>query len=116
MTILVHIDDPGGATDGSICRIVIDRPQAANAIDLMTLTALIDAIAKASVDDNLSAIVLAAAGTRHFCAGADTRESRTPDEAVRFRRGLGDMLCAIAATEKPVVAVDRKSTRLNSSH
>ena len=99
MSILVHDDCETG-----LCRIDINRPQSANALDVATLLALNDALALAGGDTAVSAIVIGACGGKHFCAGADMREPRSPQRAADFRQGLGDLLSMLFAIEKPVVA------------
>jgi len=100
----VHVVGADGLAERPMCKIVLDRAEAANAIDLEMMNALVVAIRKASADGWLSAIILAGGGARHFCAGADMREQRTTEQAGQFRQGLGDMLGAIVAAEKPVIA------------
>jgi 2-(1,2-epoxy-1,2-dihydrophenyl)acetyl-CoA isomerase len=58
------------AKDGPVVTLTIDRPDAANAINLELATALRDAAREAIADPGCASLVLAAAG-RVFCAGGD---------------------------------------------
>ncbi len=58
--------------DGAIRRIVLNRPQAANALRPQDRDAVITALAEADDDPGVRVVVLSAAG-RHFCAGADVK-------------------------------------------
>ena len=68
----VHIE-----TDGPVTTVVIDRPQARNAVDGPTATALADAFRAFDADPAQSVAVLTGAGGT-FCAGADLKAIGTP--------------------------------------
>jgi len=55
--------------------LTIDRPEARNALDPATLTALADAWERAEADDDVRVVVVTGAGDRSFCAGADLKET-----------------------------------------
>src|SRR5690349_18155192 len=57
---------------GGIARIVLDRPEALNAMDEALLVALESALERAQDDDAAKAVVFTGAGSA-FCAGADIR-------------------------------------------
>ncbi|MBW8485752.1 enoyl-CoA hydratase/isomerase family protein [Actinomadura parmotrematis] len=54
-----------------VARITLNRPEARNALSDAMTAELLDALAKADVDDAVRVIVLTGAGDRAFCAGAD---------------------------------------------
>ena len=55
--------------------IVLNRPQAINALSLDMIDTLSDVLGQWSRDDRVSEVVIAGAG-RGFCAGADVRQMR----------------------------------------
>jgi enoyl-CoA hydratase len=59
------------AIQGAIARITLDRPEKLNALDPEMLTALEDAVTQAEQSRQVRVIVLAAAGEKAFCVGAD---------------------------------------------
>lgn len=61
------------AHDGPVTTIILDRPQARNAVDHLTATALMEAFTAFEADNAARAAVLWGAGGC-FCAGADLRE------------------------------------------
>lgn len=93
--------------------LTIARPAAANALTRDLARRLIAQFERAGGDAEVGAVVLTAAGSRVFCAGADLKEfSELPTaEAASIRRWvLVDLFAALAACEKPVlVAVQGKA-------
>lgn len=65
---------------GKLARILLDRPQAGNALNRAGATSLREALA--ALDSSVELIVLRGAGGRAFCGGADSREmvQLQPDE------------------------------------
>jgi enoyl-CoA hydratase len=59
------------AIQGTIARITLDRPEKLNALDPEMLAALEDAVSQAEQSRQVRVIVLAAAGEKAFCVGAD---------------------------------------------
>lgn len=64
-------------TKGSVCTIIINRPEARNAVNRKTADMLADAFRTFDRDYNLSVAVLCGAGG-HFCAGADLKSVVDP--------------------------------------
>jgi enoyl-CoA hydratase/carnithine racemase len=62
--------------DGRIGRIVLNRPQALNALDIGMIRAMTGALRAWRDDPTLHAVVVEAAGNRAFCAGGDIRAIR----------------------------------------
>jgi enoyl-CoA hydratase len=61
------------ARDGGVVVLTIDRPDALNAFDVATLTALRDRLLELRDDGDARVIVLTGAGDRAFAAGADIK-------------------------------------------
>ena len=61
------------AREGAVAVVTIDRPDALNALDIETLTALRDALVELAADDGVRVVVLTGAGERAFAAGADIK-------------------------------------------
>src|SRR6516165_10461631 len=59
------------AIQGAIARITLYRPEKLNALDPEMLTALEDAVSQAEQSRQVRVIMLAAAGEKAFCVGAD---------------------------------------------
>ena len=94
------------SVDGSVARIVLNRPGAINALSIAMRDELFEALTAFDDDPLLSVAVISGAGPRGFCAGADLIEFGTaPSQAVarrtRQRRNLWGLL---ASLRKPLVA------------
>jgi enoyl-CoA hydratase/carnithine racemase len=61
-------------TDGAIAIITLNRPEAYNALDLASIRALSEAVARFESDSNLRVAVITGTG-KAFCAGADIDET-----------------------------------------
>ncbi|MBN8919541.1 MAG: enoyl-CoA hydratase/isomerase family protein, partial [Rhizobiales bacterium] len=84
--------------DGDVAVITIDNPPV-NALSQAVRAGLRDALAKARDDAGAVAVVIACAG-RTFVAGADITEFGKPPQPP----GLGEVIAALEAMPKPVVA------------
>ncbi|GAA2889964.1 enoyl-CoA hydratase-related protein [Streptosporangium fragile] len=96
------------SVDDAVATVVLDRPEAMNALRATTKVALLEALTSAARDDAVRAVLLTGAG-RAFCAGQDLAEHAANLEA---GRGLNDTVRAhynpivrtITEMDKPVVA------------
>ena len=96
--------------DGAVLTITLNRPEALNAFDRMTIDRLGAALRTAERDAEVRAIVLTGAG-RAFSAGQDLKEL-AGDIAQRGPRAVGDqvrerynpVILRLRAIEKPVIA------------
>jgi enoyl-CoA hydratase/carnithine racemase len=93
----------------------LNRGEAANALSRALVAELhtaIDRLAKNAEVDQLTAVVLASADGRAFCAGADLKErlAMSLDEAREFLDALGALVQAIADFPRPVIAALSGST------
>lgn len=82
-------------------RVIIDRPDKANALSAVMMHALAAAVREAPGD----LVVIAGEGSRGFCAGADIAEFLQGGEYLeRQEAGLKDILDSITASPRPVLA------------
>lgn len=76
--------------DGSIGRVILNRPSRINAIDDSMRQGLPEALRTLDADPDVRAIVIRGNGERGFCAGADIREERSPETPVEAHRRMRD--------------------------
>ncbi len=94
------------AAAGEIAQVVLDRPEAMNALDTATLAELDEHFTELAGDRSVLAVVLTSAGERAFCAGADLKERAAMTDAQImaqrpvFRSAFGSLL----ALPQPVIA------------
>ncbi|HEX4046656.1 MAG TPA: enoyl-CoA hydratase-related protein [Elusimicrobiota bacterium] len=93
--------------NGPVARVVLNRPEARNAMSDVTLRELTDAFLDLGKDLSLRAVVVTGAG-KDFCAGADIAWMRrggrmTRDEGERDARLFAAMLRAVDACPAPVI-------------
>lgn len=97
------------ARDEGVATITIDRPEAANSLDLNTALALRDAVTEVSQDRQARCLILRSEGQR-FCVGGDVRGfARAGKEADRHIAELAgtmhQVILAIAHMPKPCVCL-----------
>lgn len=97
-------------------RITINRPDVGNSLSPLARGALTEAFERANDDPAVRAVLLSAAGTRHFCAGAglaprragaDTQpmpDKRPGDIARMLQQGWQRLIASVLDCDKPVVA------------
>ncbi|HUY45506.1 MAG TPA: enoyl-CoA hydratase-related protein [Streptosporangiaceae bacterium] len=91
---------------GRVAEIVLDRPEALNALSTAMLVRLTQVCAELAPDTGVCAIVLSATGPRAFCVGADLKERNGMTDAQLlaqrsvFRAAFGGLL----GLPQPVVA------------
>ncbi len=97
--------------DGRVGRILLNRPQALNAIDLPMIRACIRALQNWRDDPHIHAVVIEGAGERAFCAGGDVRALRQFEldgehhKAEAFFSEEYELNLMIATYPKPYVAL-----------
>jgi enoyl-CoA hydratase len=91
------------ATDGPVLVVTIDRPDARNAVNGPTATALADAFRAFDANDELAVAVLTGAGGT-FCAGADLKAFNTEWGNRVHDDGDGPMGPSRMLLSKPVLA------------
>jgi 2-(1,2-epoxy-1,2-dihydrophenyl)acetyl-CoA isomerase len=91
--------------------LVLDRPDALNALNLATKEALVAAVEAAAADDGVRAVALTGRG-RAFCVGEDLRELRTAYQAGRapelgetLERHYAPAVSLLAGMPKPTIAL-----------
>ncbi|MCW2912392.1 MAG: putative enoyl-CoA hydratase [Actinomycetia bacterium] len=114
-------DTAGGTSDHAVLhsdengirRIVLNRPDAANAVRPQDRDLLIDLLTDADADHDIRVVLLSANG-RHFCSGADvtslarnraTGTKRVGDGMRRIMTGAQRLISAVLDCGKPVIAV-----------
>lgn len=99
-------NDPGGVRverNGPVTTVIMDRPEARNAVNGPAAAGLYAAFEEFDDDDSASVAVLwGDNGT--FCAGADLKAFGTPDANPVHRTGPGPMGPSRMALTKPVIA------------
>jgi enoyl-CoA hydratase/carnithine racemase len=92
---------------GRSLRVTFNRPEARNAMTFEMYQRLGDACAQVDTDPNLRALVLRGAGGRAFVAGTDIAQFRgfSGDNGVAYEQRIDEVLSALAAVDKPVIAV-----------
>jgi enoyl-CoA hydratase/carnithine racemase len=90
--------------DGPVTTVIINRPEARNAVDNDTANALVEAFTAFDADDEQKVAVLWGAGGA-FCAGADLKEVASGARRDRWHlEGDGPMGPSRLALSKPVIA------------
>jgi len=89
-------------TDGAIAIITLNRPEAYNALDLASLRALSDVIARFESDSDLRVAIITGVG-KAFCAGADIEET-LPYMKEHGTKSLPPTIMRCQAVHKPVIA------------
>jgi 2-(1,2-epoxy-1,2-dihydrophenyl)acetyl-CoA isomerase len=91
--------------DDAVATIILNRPDALNALTVLLKEELLGAFAAVADDDAVRAIVLTGTG-RAFCAGQDLRERLEPDAApldTEIRVRYNPLIRAMRALPKPIV-------------
>lgn len=93
----------------SVATITIDRPEAANSLDIRTALALRDAVADVVEDRQVRCILLRSNGDR-FCVGGDVQGFAKAGEAAdrhiaELAGTMHEVILALARTKKPVVCL-----------
>jgi enoyl-CoA hydratase/carnithine racemase len=92
---------------GHTLRVTFNRPEARNAMTFEMYQKLAEAAALVDADPHLRALVLRGAGGRAFVAGTDIAQFRgfTGEDGVAYEQRIDEVLGALAAVDKPVIAV-----------
>ena len=93
-------------TDG-VARITLNRPEVRNALSRTMVAELEAALASFEADPAARVVVLAGAGDRAFCAGADLKGAGDRGTTLQAREsfgGLARILEAMARMRTPVIA------------
>jgi enoyl-CoA hydratase/carnithine racemase len=92
--------------DEFVTEIVLDRPAAMNALNTAMAESIATAGARIGGDKSVRAVVLSAAGTKAFCAGADLKErnAMTDAQILRQREVFRAAFGAVLRLPQPTVA------------
>ncbi|HLV72436.1 enoyl-CoA hydratase/carnithine racemase [Actinomadura hallensis] len=92
--------------DGHVAEIVLDRPEALNALSTAMARRLADVCAEVAADASARAVVLSAAGEKAFCVGADLKErnAMTDEEIMAQRPVFRAAFGGVLNLPQPVVA------------
>jgi len=88
-----------------VATVVLNRPEAMNAIDPETQAELLDCWSRVRSDDAIRVVILTGAGERAFCTGADLKKTMPPPEnyaSLAFGRGDVDFASKLE-TDKPLI-------------
>lgn len=91
--------------DGGIEILRINRPDKRNALDTATLRLLNTALAEASADPDLRALVLSTTSTTALCAGADVGEPLDAAGGVTRMEAFADLYALVEQVPVPTIAV-----------
>jgi methylglutaconyl-CoA hydratase len=92
--------------EGRVAWLILNRPQAANALSSALVTALRSELAALAGLPDLAAVVIAGTPGKAFCAGADLKErlTMTLDQTRAYLDDLGALASAIEAFPRPTIA------------
>ena len=92
--------------DGPVAELILDRPQAMNALSTAMLTQLTETCRGLGRIEGLRAVVLSSSSDRAFCAGADLKERTSFGDAelMAQRPLLRGAFAAVRSIEVPVIA------------
>ena len=98
-------------TVDQIAVVTLNRPEAMNSFSFELLNALKDAVWELRFQKDVRAVIITGAGEKAFSAGADLKEraGMSQEEVRKFIYTIRNLFTEIEG-------LDRKSTRLNSSH
>jgi enoyl-CoA hydratase/carnithine racemase len=94
------------ADRGGVATITLARPEALNAVSGEMAEELAETFRAVAGDDGVRVTVLAAAGDRAFCVGADLKERHRLNEAgwMRNRSQIKAMFAAVRGVRSPTIA------------
>jgi enoyl-CoA hydratase/carnithine racemase len=92
--------------DGRVAEIVLDRPEALNALSTAMAVRLGAVCAEVAADRSVRAVVLSAAGEKAFCVGADLKErnAMSDEQILRQREIFRAAFGGVLGLPQPVVA------------
>jgi len=92
--------------DSGILVVIVNRPEALNALNGKVLTELKSALNEAAQDPSVRVVVLTGDGPKSFIAGADILEmkSKVPQEAVEFAQQGQEVTKLLERMLKPTIA------------
>lgn len=97
---------PGTESGAVVAEIVLDRPEALNALSTAMAAALTDVCAEVAADRSVRSVVLSAVGEKAFCVGADLKERNGMSDAdlLRQREVFRAAFGGVLNLPQPVIA------------
>lgn len=95
------------ATANGVMRLTINRADKRNALSRDVLQGLLDGVRSAEHDDDVRAVVVASAGEKVFCAGADLAVMANDATGLEQHEGRGllkELVVAMRSSPRPIVA------------
>ena len=95
-----------GQPSAHVAEVIMNRPEALNALSTDQLRRLGDAATQLAADDQLSVVIISSALERAFCVGADLKERRgvANDDLRRQRRVFQEAFGALRVLPVPMIA------------
>ncbi|MCJ2131357.1 enoyl-CoA hydratase/isomerase family protein [Methylobacterium sp. E-045] len=93
--------------EAGIARIVLNRPQARNALTFAMYQGLIDLCDRIEADERIKVVVITGAGEKAFAAGTDIAQFRgfsSAEDALGYERFMDKVLGALERLRVPVIA------------
>ena len=89
-----------------VAELVLDRPEALNAISTALAKRLAEAVAELEADERISVVVLSSSSAKAFCVGADLKERRdfTDDDLRRQRPWTRAGYASVLGLAMPTIA------------
>jgi enoyl-CoA hydratase/carnithine racemase len=95
-----------GRPAAHVAEMIMNRPEALNALSTTQVRLLGDAATQLAADDQVSVVIISSALERAFCVGADLKERRgvSNDDLLRQRRVFQEAFGALRAVPVPMIA------------
>jgi enoyl-CoA hydratase/carnithine racemase len=95
-----------GRPSAHVAEVIMNRPEAMNALSTDQLRQLAKAAIELAVDDQVSVVIISSALDRTFCAGADLKERRgfDDDDLRRQRLAVKETFASLLELPVPVIA------------
>jgi enoyl-CoA hydratase/carnithine racemase len=95
-----------GRPAAHVAEVIMNRPDALNALSTSQVRRLGDAASTLAADDQVSVLIISSAVERAFCVGADLKERRgvSNDDLLRQREVFHDAFTALRAVPVPMIA------------
>jgi enoyl-CoA hydratase/carnithine racemase len=103
---LLRLEDDGSGGPGLIGEVVLDRPEAMNALNTASLADLAAHFTALGANQSVRVVIVSAAGERAFCAGADLKERAAMSDAqiMSQRPAFRSAFAALLALPQPAIA------------
>ena len=102
----LHLTDDGSGGSGLIGEVVLDRPEAMNALSTASLADLTAHFTALAANQSVRVVIVSAAGERAFCVGADLKERAEMSDAqiMSQRPAFRAAFAALLALPQPAIA------------